>query len=115
MTLSRHAILPCLTSLFLSLAIFLLCPPAECRTRRQSADGHVNSPQARDARAKPPVRPPDLEAFAAEAEAAPPEVASDALIRLASSTRVSDTTWKKELIERAFALAGTSPLPVRKK
>ncbi|MDQ3744804.1 MAG: hypothetical protein M3444_10510, partial [Acidobacteriota bacterium] len=58
---------------------------------------------------------PEVVAFAAEAEAAPPEVASDALIKLASSARAADPAWKRELIERAFVLAGTSRQHMRRK
>jgi hypothetical protein len=113
--LSRRDNLPFRMSILLSLAVAVLCPPAGGHSVRQFTGGRENSPQAKSVRAKPPVRPPDLEAFAAEAEAAPPEVASDALIKLASSARVADPTWKKELLERAFVLAGTPRLPVRKK
>lgn len=114
MTLSRRKSLSCRSSVILSLAVAVLCPPAECRTGRQTTGERVNPPQAGDGRAKPPACPPGLEAFAAEAEGAPPEIASDALIRLASSARVTDPAWKKELLERAFVLAGASRLPVRK-
>jgi hypothetical protein len=115
MTLSRRKSLSYRASVILSLAVAVLCPPAECRTSQQTPDTHINPPRAEDGRAKPPTRPTELEAFAAEVEAAPPEVTSDALIRLASSTRVTDPAWKKELIERAFVLVGTSRRPVRKR
>jgi len=65
--------------------------------------------------ARPTARPPELESFVAEMNAAPPDVAADALIRLAGSERVADPAWKKELAERAFILAGDAPAPVRRR
>jgi len=114
-TLLRHDTMPCITSLCLLLSVAVLCPSAESSSKGQSASEHRKPTQTVDARTKLPVRPPELEAFATEAEAAPPEIASDALIKLASSARIADTAWKKELLERAFVLAGTASLQVRKK
>jgi hypothetical protein len=97
----------------LFLAIALACAVASTAARGQSADGGA-------ARASPkprPVakRPPELEAFATEAESAPPELAADALLRLAASPRAADPTWKRELIERAYVVAAGARAPVRRK
>jgi hypothetical protein len=74
MTLARRKALR--ATIFLSFVIAFTCPPPGSGTKLQSAGGRSNPTQARDVPAKPPIRPPDLEAFAAEAEAAPPEIAS---------------------------------------
>jgi hypothetical protein len=113
MTLARRKTLR--ATIVLSFIIAFTCPSAGSGTKLQSAGASSSPTQARDVPAKPLIRPPDLEAFAAEAETAPPDVASDALIKLASSARVADPVWKKELLERAFVLAGTSRQPWRKK
>lgn len=65
--------------------------------------------------ARPVARPPEIEGFIAEMNAAPPDVAADVLIRLAGSGKVADPNWKKELLERAFVLAGDARASVRRK
>ena len=53
----------------------------------------------------PPQRPrrdPALEMLAGDAAGLPPELAADALIRIAASPRVADITWKRELLTEAF-------------
>ncbi|HEX6183190.1 MAG TPA: hypothetical protein VFZ44_04705 [Pyrinomonadaceae bacterium] len=96
----------------LLLALLLAVPViarADLHARRGS--------QSRPARAtrKEPARQPEVEAFVVEMNSAPPDVAADALIRLAGSDRVIDSAWKKQLVERAFVLAGDAPAPVRRK
>ena len=44
---------------------------------------------------------------------APPELAADILIRIATSGRVTDKTWKIEMLEDAFQLAGHATYPIR--
>jgi hypothetical protein len=50
-------------------------------------------------------RDPGLEALATDAASLPPELAADALIRIASSARVTDRSWKRELLDEAFLKA----------
>ena len=50
----------------------------------------------------PPKRDPALQTLANDAAALPPELAADALIRIASSARVTSTSWKRELLTEAF-------------
>jgi hypothetical protein len=47
-------------------------------------------------------RDPSLETLAADAAGLPPELAADALIRIASSARVTDRSWRRELLTEAF-------------
>src|ERR1700691_5645840 len=54
---------------------------------------------------KKPVRPPTLLDLVSYAQAAPPEFAADALIRIADSDKISDNAWKRELLEQALSLA----------
>ena len=49
-----------------------------------------------------PRRDAALELLAADAAGLPPELAADALIRIAASPRVSDNTWKRELLTRGI-------------
>ena len=53
-------------------------------------------------------RPVEMTSVVDAALAAPPEFASDVLIRLAQSTRIKDSRWKRELLDEAFRLAGKS-------
>jgi hypothetical protein len=58
---------------------------------------------AADARAQAPARiERALRALATDAAALPPELAADALIRIASSARVTSNSWKRELLTEAF-------------
>jgi len=63
------------------------------------------SARAQTAKSAPtaePRRDPALEVLAADAVGLPPELAADALIRIAGSPRVTDNTWKRELLTEAF-------------
>ena len=92
MKFSRRNTLLRRASILLWLSTAAYCPPADCRPLQESADGRLPSPQAQRSQEKPPARPPELQGFVAEVEAAPPEVASDAFIKLASSALVVDPT-----------------------
>ncbi|HEX4945711.1 MAG TPA: hypothetical protein VFZ34_03575, partial [Blastocatellia bacterium] len=50
-------------------------------------------------------RDPEIESLIGEARQAPPEFATDALLRIALSSRVSEQEWKIELLEEAFRIA----------
>src|SRR5256885_8609696 len=60
-----------------------------------------------------PRRDAALEAVAATAVSLPPELAADALIRIASSPRVADLEWKRELLTEAFFRAYSAHEPYR--
>jgi hypothetical protein len=53
---------------------------------------------------KPP-RDPILSALVADTDLLAPEFAADALIRLSSSNRITDSSWRLELLEQAFERA----------
>jgi hypothetical protein len=53
---------------------------------------------------KPP-RDPVLSALVADTDFIAPEFAADALIRLSSSSRINDPSWRLELLEQAFLRA----------
>ena len=61
----------------------------------------------------PPRRDAALESVAAAAVGLPPELAADALIRIASSPRVTDREWKRELLTEAFFRAYGAREPYR--
>ena len=50
-------------------------------------------------------RPVEILNVLSEARSAPPEFAADVILRLATSRKVQDRNWKKELLEDAFRLA----------
>jgi hypothetical protein len=56
-------------------------------------------------------RPPEVMAIVDQAGALPPEFRADALLRLADSPLIAETTWKQELIEEAFWSGAQAPLP----
>jgi hypothetical protein len=60
-----------------------------------------------------PRRDAALENVAATAVSLPPELAADALIRIASSPRVTDLEWKRELLTEAFFRAYSAREPYR--
>jgi len=61
-----------------------------------------------------PRRDAALEAVAATAVSLPPELAADALLRIASSPRVTDREWKRELLTEAFFRAYSAREPYRR-
>jgi hypothetical protein len=60
------------------------------------------APIVRDASRPASRRDPALETLAGDAANLPPELAADALIRIASSARVAESAWKRELLTDAF-------------
>src|SRR3982750_669720 len=60
-----------------------------------------------------PRRDAALEAVAATAVSLPPELAADALIRIASSPRVTDRECKSGLLTEAFSRPPSAPEPYR--
>jgi hypothetical protein len=61
-----------------------------------------------------PVRPPEILDLIGYAQAAPPEFAADALIRIADSDKIADNAWKRELLEQALALAPAAQYKVKR-
>ena len=61
----------------------------------------------------PAHRDPALETIAGTAVSLAPELAADALIRIASSPRVTDLEWKRELLIEAFFRAYSAREPYR--
>ncbi len=57
--------------------------------------------------------PEPFRSIADLANAAPPEFAADALLRIAESGRLTDKSARKQLIDQAFQLAASAKLPVR--
>ena len=60
-----------------------------------------------------PRRDAAIEAVAATAVSLPPELAADVLLRIASSPRVTDREWKRELLTEAFFRAYSAREPYR--
>jgi len=52
-----------------------------------------------------PRHDPVIETLAADAAGVAPEFAADALIRIASSPRVTDPAWRRELLDEAYMRA----------
>ena len=81
----------------------------------------VAAPAEVRAQGKPPQRDPVLEALVVDAADLPPDFASDALIRLASSPKIVDPEWRRDLLDEAFVRAygvgepyrrnSTTPIP----
>ncbi|GEM_PF-6809480 len=59
-------------------------------------------------------RPREILDLVALANAAPPEFAADALIRIADSDKVADPAWKRELLEQALSLAPSAQYKVKR-
>ena len=57
--------------------------------------------------------PKELQSLVDRVPLAPPELASDILIRIATSGKVMDRTWKMEMLEDSFQLAGHAAFPIR--
>jgi hypothetical protein len=58
---------------------------------------------------------PDLVKVADLAQSAPPELAADALLRVAASERNQDRAWKIALLEDSFQMAALARQPNRQK
>jgi hypothetical protein len=66
------------------------------------------------AQGKPQQRDPVLEAIVLDAADLPPDFASDALIRIASSPRIVDPEWRRDLLNEAFMRAYGAGEPYRR-
>jgi hypothetical protein len=49
-----------------------------------------------------PARDAEISALVADTDLVPPEFAADALIRLSGSSRITDASWRLELLDQAF-------------
>jgi hypothetical protein len=56
-------------------------------------------------------RPPETLAMVEQASSLPREFSADTLLRLANSSLVQESKWKKELVEEAFWSGAHAPLP----
>ncbi len=63
--------------------------------------------------AEPPKLPEPFRSIADLANAAPPEFAADALLRIVESGKLADRNARRALAEQAFQLAATAKFPVR--
>ena len=80
--------------------------PAQSKKKSQQQSGEINLQKKSTTEDKqPPKRPDELVYFVNNARSAQPEFAADLLIRLAQSDKITDATWKSELLEEAFRLA----------
>ena len=86
-------------------ALIALGADARAQTRTRPQPPSQQSPSHRDS---------DLETVAGSAAGLPPELAADALIRIASSPRVTDAAWKRELLSEAFFRAYSAREPYRR-
>ena len=59
-------------------------------------------------------RPAEILNVLSEAKAAPPEFATDVILRLTKSTKVQNLAWKREMLEDAFRLASNSEQKVKR-
>jgi hypothetical protein len=57
--------------------------------------------------------PEPYQSIVALAESAPPEFASDALLRVVESNKIADPNTRRDLVEQAFRLASSAKCPVR--
>jgi hypothetical protein len=60
-----------------------------------------------------PKRPLEIVSLTDQARGVPPEFSADLLLRIAGSTLITESKWKRELIEDAFVSAAHAPLPYR--
>jgi hypothetical protein len=63
---------------------------------------------------KRPRLPAEIEEVIEDARVAPAEFASDALLRIAESGKVTDRDWRRDLLEEAFRLALGAQHPIRR-
>jgi hypothetical protein len=96
------------TSLTLLFITTLACVPC-ARAAQKSA-----ALPKRERRQEAARLTPEAEAIVADARVAPPEFGSDALISVAQSSKVSDASLKRELLEEAFRLAAGAQQPVKR-
>ena len=75
-----------------------------CATLAVAAATFVARAQERE-RPERPVRDADIRELAAQTIAVPAEFAADALIRLSGSSRITDASWRRELLDEAYLRA----------
>lgn len=63
--------------------------------------------------AEPPKLPEPYRSLAELAQAAPPEFAADALLRLVESGKIADRNARRDLVDQAFHLAATAKFSMR--
>jgi hypothetical protein len=63
--------------------------------------------------AETPELPEPFHSIVELANAAPPEFAADALLRIVESNKLADKDARRELVDKAFQLAGAAKFPVR--
>ncbi len=89
------------------LAVILVGPAGGAFPNGQNPSGgkpqDAASRNAADAAIK--ERPVELVSLIASVQSAPPEFAADLLIVIAESARVTESDWKKELLDQAFGVA----------
>ncbi len=86
------------------MAIVFVDTAAHAAPRPSAAAARSDSPRHSRVRLAD-RRDPSLETLATDAAGLPPELAADALIRIASSARVTDRSWRRELLDEAFIKA----------
>gem|GEM_PF-1010052 len=103
--------LPCLTILG------QVVKSSDAKRNQAVSQAGVRTPQAtqKSEDVDPGHRSPEIQNLILEVNAAPPEIAVDALIRIAESKNVSSRTWKKEILENAFQLTSKAIQQVKRK
>lgn len=105
MKVLRHIHQPLRLSLMVLMGVFTCF--GQGRTLGPQNAGPTKTVEAR--------RPIEIENLVSESRYVPPEFAASLLLRIAQSEKVTDQTWKKELLEEAFRLAEKAQFSVRKK
>jgi hypothetical protein len=97
-----------------ALFAFVLAALLSGSTRAQVPVGSQEDARA-EALRKRRLQYPDLTKVADLAQSAPPELAADALLRVAASERNQERAWKIELLEDSFQMAALARQPNRQK
>jgi hypothetical protein len=82
--------------------VYAVLAVAPADARAQALNSEQTPTSGKPPQAAAPRRDPALEMLAGDAAGLPPELAADALIRIAASSRVTDAAWKRELLTEAF-------------
>ena len=92
-----------------SLTLFLAAASGQQVNNQHPAnsDNSAKKELAKDERTLPD-RPPEIVNLLNETSSQPPEFAADVLIRLAQTSKVRDSAWKREILTEAFRLASKS-------
>src|SRR5215831_7463568 len=97
-----------------ALCAFVLAALLSGSTQAQAPAGKQEDARAEVVR-KRRLQYPDLVKVADLAQSAPPELAADALLRVAASESNQDRAWKIELLEESFQMAALARQPNRQK